>query len=35
MKLGHMDRALGDQKMAARLGWKAARDFLSAKGIKW
>ncbi|MCU0572395.1 MAG: tetratricopeptide repeat protein [Syntrophobacteraceae bacterium] len=35
MKLGHMDQALDDQKVAARLGWKAAQDFLSAKGIKW
>jgi hypothetical protein len=33
--VGHVDRALDDQKTAARLGWKAAQDFLSAKGIKW
>ncbi|MHC1743412.1 MAG: tetratricopeptide repeat protein [Syntrophobacteraceae bacterium] len=35
MKLGHVERALDDQRMAARLEWKAARDFLSAKGIRW
>ncbi len=35
MTLGHVERAVADQRMAARLGWKAARNFLSAKGVKW
>lgn len=35
MRLGHVERALNDQRTAANLEWKAARDFLSARGIKW
>jgi tetratricopeptide (TPR) repeat protein len=35
MKMGYVERAMEDQKTAARLGWTAAQDFLKARGIKW